>query len=70
MLRLKSRGTIYWRTSASRHVRLVRGKPNGAKFGNYREQKWDIEEGETYEGDTNEARALCGQSDLAKDHEG
>jgi len=36
---------------------------------NYREQKWDIEEGETYEGDTDE-KGTTWPDRFAKDHEG
>ncbi len=49
------------------HVRLVR---ETERQWNYREQKWDIEEGETYEGDTDERGRYVAQVDLAKDLEG
>jgi len=47
------------------HVRLVR---ETERQWNYREQKWDIEEGETYEGDTDAQGRYLARVDLAKDH--
>jgi hypothetical protein len=47
------------------HVRLVR---ETERKWNYREQKWDIEEGEKYEGDTDDHGRYVVKVDLAKDH--
>lgn len=48
------------------HVRLVR---ETQREWNYREQKWDIEEGETHEGDTDDGVHYVATVDLTKDHE-
>jgi hypothetical protein len=47
------------------HVRVVR---ETAHKWNYREQKWEIDEGEKYEGDTNEQGRYVVKVDLSKDH--
>jgi hypothetical protein len=47
------------------HVRVVR---ETERHWNYREQKWDTEEGETYEGDTDDRGHYVARVDLAKDH--
>ena len=47
------------------HVRLVR---ETERKWNYREQKWDVEEGEKYEGDTDDHGRYVVNVDLAKDH--
>jgi hypothetical protein len=47
------------------HVRVVR---ETERHWNYREQKWDTEEGETYEGDTDDHGHYVAKVDLAKDH--
>ena len=48
------------------HVRLVR---ETERQWNYREQKWDIKEGETYEGDTDDQGRYVAKVDLTKDHD-
>jgi hypothetical protein len=48
------------------HVRLVRETEHQW---NYREQKWDTEEGEQYEGDTDDRGHYVARVDLAKDHD-
>jgi hypothetical protein len=48
------------------HVRLVR---ETERQWNYREQKWDIEEGQTYEGDTDEKGRYLANVDLTSDHD-
>jgi len=47
------------------HVRLVR---ETERKWNYREQKWDIEEAEKYEGDTDDHGRYVVKVNLAKDH--
>src|SRR5689334_7490733 len=48
------------------HVRVVR---ETEREWNYREQKWDIEEGDKYEGETDASGAFVANVDLEKDHE-
>jgi len=48
------------------HVRLVR---ETERQWNYREQKWDIVEGESFEGDTDGQGRYVAKVDLTKDHE-
>jgi hypothetical protein len=48
------------------HVRLVR---EDRREWNYREQKWDIEEGAAYEGDTDANGRFVAHLDLTKDHD-
>jgi hypothetical protein len=48
------------------HVRIVR---ETERHWNYREQRWDAEEGETYEGDTDDQGHYVAKVDLAKDHQ-
>jgi hypothetical protein len=47
------------------HVRLVR---ETERKWNYREQKWDIQEAEKYEGDTDDQGRYVARVDLSKDH--
>lgn len=47
------------------HVRLAR---ETERQWNYREQKWDIKEGEKYEGDTDDQGRYVAKVDLTKDH--
>lgn len=47
------------------HVRVVREEE---RRWNYREQKWDIEAGDNYEGETDEAGRFVAHVDLEKDH--
>jgi hypothetical protein len=48
------------------HVRVVR---ESQRQWNYREQKWDIEEGEIYEGDTDDHGHYVAKVDLSDDHD-
>ncbi len=48
------------------HVRVVR---ETEREWNYREQKWDIEEGDKYEGQTDASGSFTAKIDLAGDHE-
>ena len=48
------------------HVRVVR---ESQRQWNYREQKWDTEEGETYEGDTDDHSQYTAKVDLSDDHD-
>ena len=48
------------------HVRLVR---ENERYWNYREQKWEVEEGATYEGETDPEGVFAAQLNLASDHE-
>lgn len=48
------------------HVRIVREQE---RHWNFREQKWETEEGETFEGETDEAGRFIAKIDLKKDHE-
>jgi hypothetical protein len=48
------------------HVRVVR---ENHREWDYREQKWDIEEGATYEGDTNDQGRYVAHLDLTRDHD-
>ncbi len=48
------------------HVRVVRETD---REWNYREQKWEVEEGDKYEGETDSEGAFLARIDLAKDHE-
>jgi hypothetical protein len=48
------------------HVRVVR---ETQRQWNYREQKWDAEEGDTYEGDTDDHGLYVAKVDLSDDHD-
>lgn len=48
------------------HVRVVREKE---RSWNYREQKWEAEEAEKYEGETNEQGAFMAHIDFSKEHD-
>jgi hypothetical protein len=48
------------------HVRVVR---EVERQWNYKEQKWDIEEGDKYEGETDASGAFLARINLAEDHE-
>ncbi len=48
------------------HVRVVR---ETERHWNYREQKWDTEEGQTYEGDTDDHGHYVTKVDLSDDHD-
>jgi uncharacterized protein YfaS (alpha-2-macroglobulin family) len=48
------------------HVRVVR---EDDRHWNYREQKWDVEPGDNYEGETDEAGRFVARIDLKKDHQ-
>jgi hypothetical protein len=49
------------------HVRVVE---ESSREWNFREQKWDIDEGEEYEGDTDDQGVFLANVDLESEHEG
>lgn len=56
---------LFGQSVAKGKVRVVR---ESGRSWNYREQKWDIEEGESYEGETDAKGTFVAKINLAKDH--
>lgn len=56
---------LFGKPVARGHVRVVR---ENEREWNYSEQKWDIDEGETYEGETDASGAFVAQINLTDDH--
>lgn len=57
---------LFGKPVARGHVRVVR---ENERNWNYREQKWEIDEGETYEGETDAKGVFVAQINLASDQE-
>ena len=58
-------GYLFGQPVTRGHVRVVR---ESEREWNYREQKWDIVEGDKYEGETDASGAFVAHVDLAEDH--
>jgi hypothetical protein len=59
-------GYLFGQPVTRGHVRVVR---ESEREWNYREQKWDVVEGDKYEGDTDPSGTFVAHIDLKKDHE-